>query len=132
MKVFFDESMTIYLTRSLRALEEFDNRLEIISTIEVEVLGSGALDEQIVDYLKDQDCTFITKDKDFRSQKVKMELYAEYEVRLVFIRPPDGQKHWDFVKFFFTHWFSIRDKIIKAEKRGDLSLLVNSRGITIC
>lgn len=127
MKVYFDENMSIHLIRSISALEKFDDKLNVLST--VEAIGGGVTDDYIVQKIKHEHATIITKDNDFRSMAIKRELFFDHGVGIILVKQTSGHKFWQFVKFFFHHWWEIRKTLINSRK--PISGRVNARGFKL-
>lgn len=110
--IYLDENFSHRIAAALNCIEDIEGKIEVRST-ELD-FGKGVRDPDLVPLLT-KDCCLITKDADFKRQKILTTLISQYGIGVFHFKPPNNSNHWDQIKFLIKAYPGIR-KIVLKEK----------------
>ncbi len=121
MIIYIDENMPPQLADGLDLLQAPEN-IKIKNQIQVrsiqQTFGIGALDEDWIPKVGEEDACVITQDININRSRHQRELYLKHGVGIFFLRAPSksGFKYWDFVKLIIKKWDEITRKATKTKR----------------
>lgn len=115
MTFYFDENIAPRIARALAVLTEVEP-IEVHSTIDV--FGRGALDEEWIPKVGENNGIVITQDLNIHRTRHQRELYKKHKVGVVFFKPPKkkGYLYWEMLTQILTSWPDIIKTIERAER----------------
>ena len=134
MLFLFDENLSKSIAESLNVIEAHLGVNKVISTVDINELGRGASDEQILHYSLslDIECLIITADKDFKKRQLYSQILSQENVGLFWIRFPRGKrKFYDKFNFIVNAWEKIKETSTTSTKPIRFVLETNGRLIKI-
>jgi len=105
MKVFFDENMSPHIARAMNHLCFWED-IEVLITKEISEIGTFGkpqTDEEIAKYVAEQRGFIITRDGDFKQQRLIAGLVKKHGYEIGVFLVPD-LVHWDQVKLIANRW----------------------------
>ena len=117
-KIYIDENFAPQLAKGLNVFQEHLNRKE---SLKIQVLsikeefGQGALDEEWIPTLGQEEAVVITQDLRIQTTRHQYELYKKYGLGVFFFKPPSkGYTFWQMVEQIIKRWPEIKKKTQKS------------------
>ena len=118
MKIYFDENFAYQIPKALNILQKpcDDEEIEVYSISEI--FGRGAKDEDWIPKVAEEAGIVITQDLKIQYTKQQRELYNQYNLGAVFLKPPSkkGYKYWEQVTKIFISWESIKEIALNGKR----------------
>lgn len=120
MNFLFDAQMPLRLAKGLPLIDK-DNlskvTINIRHTDEVDGLGQGATDYEIIKKAYELDAVIVSEDDDFKRIKANKELVVKLKVGYVLYKPPKhGSRYWEKALGLIRSWENLKSKIKEIEK----------------
>lgn len=119
MKFFIDENIAPQIGRALQILQQPLNKQEQIEISNIrDVYGRGVPDEEWIPEVGKLDGVVITQDINIQRTKHQRDLYREYDMGAVFLKPPKGKgfDYWTMVEKMIESWPEIKE-VARREKK---------------
>ncbi len=111
MKIYFDENFPYQLAKALNILQspKVDEDVEVLNISDE--YGRGAADEEWIPQIAKSNGIVITQDLRIQNTKQQRELYRQYKLGVVFLKPPSkkGYSYWEQVEKVIMSWRDIKD-----------------------
>ncbi|MDZ7717758.1 MAG: hypothetical protein U5K72_02920 [Balneolaceae bacterium] len=98
MKFYFDENITPQIAKALAILQE-PRPVNVEYLLSKTLLGQGTPDEEWIPKVAEEDGVVITQDFNIQRTRHQRELYRQYGLGVVFLKPPKKSRfgYWDIV-----------------------------------
>jgi predicted nuclease of predicted toxin-antitoxin system len=132
MNFIFDANLSFRLAEGLAILESGnDAEREVIANCKhadnVEDLGIGATDPQVIQYAGKNSAIIISQDDDFKRIEGNRLLIKELKVGYVLYKPPKrGCRYWDIVESFVSGWKTLKESL--KDKEPPFMFIIDKKG----
>jgi predicted nuclease of predicted toxin-antitoxin system len=120
MHFLFDAQMPLRLAKGLPLIDK-DNlkeiKIQISHADELDGLGQGATDYQVIQKAYELDAIIVSEDDDFKRIKANKELIIKLKVGYVLYKPPKhGSRYWEKALGIIQAWERLKEMINSIEK----------------
>ncbi len=106
-----DENFSQHVANGLDSFERVSNELTVVGTRAA--FGTGATDETIVRGMTKESDVLLTKDTDFKKEKLLTAIIVNERIGAFILKPAGGMKYWAEVELLWKYWGQIRGIVLK-------------------